>query len=41
MLAVCYGSGLRVSELVKLKVCNILGDRRCILIQSGKGRKIG
>ena len=39
MLAVCYGSGLRVSELVKLKVQNILGDRRCILVESGKGKK--
>lgn len=39
MLAVCYGSGLRVSELVNLKVRNILGDRRCILVQSGKGKK--
>lgn len=39
MLAVCYGSGLRVSELINLKVSDILGDRRCILVRNGKGRK--
>lgn len=41
MLAVCYGSGLRVSELVKLKVRDVFGDRRCLLVQNGKGRKDG
>lgn len=39
MLKVCYGTGLRVSELVGLKVTDIDGERQLLRIEQGKGRK--
>ncbi|MBE9563801.1 MAG: site-specific integrase [Proteobacteria bacterium] len=39
MLLTCYGCGLRVSELVKLKVQHIDGERRLLRIEQGKGCK--
>ena len=39
MLMTAYGGGLRVSELVKLKVTDIHSDRMVIRINQGKGRK--
>jgi integrase/recombinase XerD len=39
ILATMYGAGLRISEVVNLKVCDIDGDRKIISIRSGKGRR--
>ncbi len=39
LLAVCYACGLRVSELVNLKVRDIDGERRLLRIDQGKGAK--
>jgi integrase len=39
MLTVCYGCGLRVDELVHLKVRDIDGERRLLRIDQGKGAK--
>ena len=39
MLTVCYGCGLRVSELVHLQVRDIDGERRLLRIDQGKGAK--
>jgi len=39
MLLTCYGCGLRVSELVALKVRHIDGERRQLRIDQGKGKK--
>ncbi|MBT4153384.1 MAG: tyrosine-type recombinase/integrase [Candidatus Magasanikbacteria bacterium] len=39
MLSLLYGSGLRVSELVTLKMQDIHFERGCILVKAGKGRK--
>ena len=39
MLATCYGCGLRVSELVNLKVQDIDGERSLLHIRQGKGAK--
>jgi site-specific recombinase XerD len=39
MLAFAYGCGLRVSEIVKLKIADIDIARRLVLILEGKGRK--
>lgn len=39
LLAVCYGCGLRVSELLNLKVRDIDGERRLLRIDQGKGAK--
>ncbi len=38
-LSVAYGAGLRVSEVVALKVSDIDGKRMVIRIEQGKGRK--
>ncbi len=38
-LMLAYGSGMRVSELVNLKVSDLDGERDTIRIRSGKGRK--
>lgn len=38
-LRLCYGMGLRVSEIVNLKVAHIDGDRKMVLIQGAKGKK--
>jgi len=39
LLLTCYGCGLRVSELVALKVRDIDGERRLLRVQQGKGAK--
>jgi len=39
MLLTCYGCGLRVSELVALKVRHVDGERRLLRIEQGKGKK--
>jgi len=39
MLLTCYGCGLRVSELVALKVRHIDGERHCLRVEQGKGAK--
>jgi site-specific recombinase XerD len=39
MLATMYGAGPRVSEVTKLKVCDIDSSRNAIWIRGGKGRK--
>jgi integrase/recombinase XerD len=39
MLLTCYGCGLRVSELVALKVRHIDGERELLRIDQGKGAK--
>jgi integrase/recombinase XerD len=39
MLATCYGCGLRVSELVALRVGDIDGERRLLRVTQGKGGK--
>jgi site-specific recombinase XerD len=38
-LSVAYGAGLRASEVVSLKVCDIDSERMVIRIEQGKGRK--
>ena len=39
LLALCYGCGLRVSELVQLQVGDIDGERSVLRITQGKGAK--
>lgn len=39
MLMTCYGCGLRVSELVALKVRHIDGERKLLRVEQGKGAK--
>ncbi len=39
MLKLCYGMGLRVSELVNIKISHIDSKRMQVLIQQGKGKK--
>ena len=39
MLSVCYGCGLRVSELVALKVRDIDGERHLLRVEQGKGAR--
>lgn len=39
ILKLCYGLGLRVSEIVNLKISNIDSHRMKVLIQRGKGKK--
>lgn len=39
LLCTCYGCGLRVSELVGLRVKDIDGERRVLRIERGKGNK--
>lgn len=39
MLTICYGCGLRVSELVALKVRHIDGERHLLRVEQGKGAK--
>jgi integrase/recombinase XerD len=38
-LSVAYGAGLRASEVVSLKVCDIDSARMVIRVEQGKGRK--
>lgn len=37
MLALCYGCGLRVSELTHIKVADIDGQRQLLKVCQGKG----
>jgi integrase/recombinase XerD len=39
LLLVCYGCGLRVSELVSLRVRHIDGERQLLRVEQGKGAK--
>ena len=39
VLMTAYGAGVRVSELVKLKISDIHADRMVIRVEQGKGRK--
>ena len=39
MLLTCYGCGLRVSELVALKIQHIDGERHLLRVEQGKGAK--
>jgi site-specific recombinase XerD len=39
LLETCYGCGLRVSELVSLRVGDIDGERKLLRIEQGKGAK--
>ncbi|HFE32458.1 MAG TPA: integrase [Gammaproteobacteria bacterium] len=39
MLITCYGCGLRVSELVSIKVTHIDGERKLLRVEQGKGGK--
>lgn len=39
ILATMYGAGIRVSEVAKLKVSDLDGQRRVIWVRGGKGRK--
>jgi site-specific recombinase XerD len=39
MLLTCYGCGLRVSELVHIKVRDLDGERRLLRVEQGKGAK--
>ncbi len=39
MLTLCYGCGLRLSELLNVKVRDIDGERRLLRIEQGKGAK--
>jgi integrase/recombinase XerD len=39
LLKMCYGMGLRVSELVNLKIADIDSSRMQVLVSSGKGKK--
>jgi len=39
ILKLCYGLGLRVSEIVTLKINDIDSDRMKVMIQRGKGKK--
>jgi integrase/recombinase XerD len=39
MIALCYGCGLRVSELVNVKVADIDGERQLLRVCQGKGAK--
>jgi integrase/recombinase XerD len=38
-LSVAYGAGLRVSEVIALKVCDIDSKRMMLRVEQGKGRK--
>jgi integrase/recombinase XerD len=38
-LSAAYGAGLRVSEVVALKVCDIDSKRMLLRIEQGKGRR--
>jgi len=39
LLEICYGCGLRVSEVVRLRVGQIDGERRLLRVEQGKGAK--
>ena len=39
MLMIAYAAGLRVSEVARLRVCDIDSKRMVIRVEQGKGRK--
>lgn len=39
ILKLCYGMGLRVSEIINIKISDIDEERNLVLIQRGKGKK--
>lgn len=39
MLQLCYGMGLRVSEVVNLKISDIDGEQQLVRVEQGKGKK--
>ncbi|WP_242464818.1 tyrosine-type recombinase/integrase, partial [Halorhodospira abdelmalekii] len=39
MLSLCYGAGLRLSEVLTLRVADIDGERKLLRIAQGKGAK--
>jgi len=39
ILALIYSAGLRISELINLRLCNIDVDRRQVIVKNSKGRK--
>lgn len=39
LVELVYGSGLRVSEVIKLRVKDILIEERIVVVRAGKGRK--
>jgi integrase len=39
MLKLCYGMGLRVSEIVNLKITDIDGERMQVFVERAKGKK--
>lgn len=39
IVSMCYGSGLRVSEALNLRVCDIDSKRMRVFVRSGKGKK--
>lgn len=39
MLALCYGMGLRVSEVVNIKITDIDSNRMQVLVEAAKGKK--
>jgi integrase len=39
MLTICYGCGLRLSEVLALRIADIDGERRLLRIEQGKGAK--
>lgn len=39
LLKLAYGCGLRVSELISLRITDIQGERGMVFVQGGKGRK--
>jgi len=39
MFTLCYGCGLRLSELLAVKVSHIDGERRVLCVEQGKGAK--
>ena len=39
IIVALYSSGLRLSELINLKLSDILWDRRQVIVRSGKGKK--
>ncbi len=39
MLKLCYGMGLRVSEIVNLKITDIDSQRMQVLVEQSKGKK--
>jgi site-specific recombinase XerD len=39
ILSLCYGSGLRISEALNVRVCDIDSSKMRVFVRSGKGKK--